>query len=498
MKLVPRAVVAVSSLFLGVSAVGCRDGGSEEPEPDGPPALQESKIQDVHKAEMAEGTKLKLEGVIVTAIDKQMGPGNSYGRFFVQEPEGGPFSGVLVFGAKFSEVDKLAVGDVVNLEGLEKDEFLPENDATSRTITEVRNVRGGAITITVVSKGQAVTPATVDIAALSAMPLAQAEVEMEKWEGVLITIKNVPQLNDPRPASSAVNTTFFDFTLQGGLIVDTSHTDFPATSVAGACYSSITGIGDYFYNYKIVPRSAADFTFGAATDCAAPKVTTITEAQAGTYPKLGLQPNLVLLRDAIVTAITVSTDEERKNFKSFWVSASHDAAADEGVQIFMGGTPISADLAVGSTVDVLGTVIEFDNSGSTGDKLTEINRPAVKIKEPPSATAVTALSSVGLATIASIADGEPYEGVLLQLTNLKITAIGDKGDFVTVTDLTGATITVDDDIYDYAAADLPLNTCYSSITGIASLNTFDNKRTFLPRTAADLVVDPTGAACTPP
>jgi hypothetical protein len=199
MKLVPRAVVAVS-LYLGVSAVGCRDGGTEEPEPDGPPTLQESKIQDIHAATMAEGTKLKLDGVIITAIDKQMGPGNSYGRFFVQEPEGGPFSGILVFGAKFSEVDKLAVGDVVNLDGLEKDEFLPTDDASGRTITEVRNVRGGAITIAVVSKGQVVTPATVDLAAIAAMPLAQAEAEMEKWEGVLVTVKNVSQLNDPRPA----------------------------------------------------------------------------------------------------------------------------------------------------------------------------------------------------------------------------------------------------------------------------------------------------------
>lgn len=489
MKLVPRAVVAVS-LCLGVTSVGCRDGGTEEPEPDGPMMLQESKIQDIHKSEMAEGTKLRLEGVIVTAIDRYAGGGNSSGRFFVQEPEGGAFSGVLVFGAKLTDVDKLAVGDVVNLDGLEKDEFLPQNDATGRTITEVRNVRGGAITITVVSKGQAPTPATVDLAAIGAMPMAEAEAELEKWEGVLITVKNAVQLNDPRQASSAANNTFFDATLQGGLVIDTSHAAFPASAVAGACYASLTGIGDYFYNYKIIPSSAADYVTG--TDCAPARVTTIAEAQAGTYPKLGLQPNLVLLRDAIVTAITVSTDKDREDFKSFWVSTTHDAAANEGVQIFMGGTPIPMETVVGATVDVLGTVVEFDNSGSTGDKLTEVTRPAVKVKAPPSATPVTALSSVTLPTLASIADGEPYEGVLLQLSNLRITALGAQGDTVTVTDLAGNTVTVDDDIFDYAAADLPLNTCYSSITGIASLNTFDNKRTFLPRTTADLVLGADG------
>jgi predicted extracellular nuclease len=491
MKLVPRVVVAVS-LYLGVLGVGCRGGGGEEePEPDGPVTPQENKIQDVHNATMAEGAKVKLDGVVVTAIDAY---GGRLGNFWVQEPEGGPFSGVLVFGAKTADVGKLSVGDIVNLDGLEKDEFLPQDDATNRTITELRAVRGGVISITPVGKGAAPTPQVVDLAAIAAMPPAQAEAEMEKWEGVFITVKNVAQLNDKRPASST-DLTFFDFTLPGGLVVDTTLMAFPDTSVADACYDSITGVGDYFYNYKILPRNPGDLVLG--TGCATPTPTTISTVQAGTYPKTGLQPNLVLVRDAIITAITVSADTGRANFKSLWVSTNHAAAANEAVQIFMGSTPIPAAAAIGAKIDVLGTAIEFDNSGSSGDKLTEINRPAVKVKNAPDGTPVTALDAIPLTTVSSITDGEPYEGVLLHFTNLKVTALGAAGDTVTVTDQSGATITVDDDIFDYAATDLPVDACYSSFDAIASLNTLDNKRILLPRVATDLTLDASGTACTP-
>ena len=498
MKLVPRAVVATSLVlgaagFLGLT--GCRDSGEEEePEPDGPPTAQENKIQDVQNDAMAEGTKVKLEGVIVTAVDAF---GARTGSFYVQEPEGGPFSGVLVFGAKLSDVATLKVGDVINLDGVEKDEFLPQDDATDRTLTELRAVRGGVITIGKVSSGLPPAPTMLDAAAIAAMPQAMAEAEMEKWEGVLVSVANVSQYYDPRSASSS-DMTFFDFAIDGGIIVDTSLSAFPATAIGGACYASITGMGDYFYNYKILPRSAADIVLG--TGCPPLKSTTINAVQLGTYAKTGAQPNLVVIPDVYVTATTISTG----NFKSIWVSSSKTAAAYEGVQVFLGSTPMAATTVVGAKVDITGTVTEYDNSGSTGDKLTEIIRPVVKFKTAPDPLdPLVPLTGISLDTVKSIADGEPYEGVLMTFTGLSVTSQG-ANDIITLTDTSTPpkTIIMDDDIFDYALTDanVAAETCYSSLTVIVSLNTLNDTRMILPRSAAelDLAIDPTKAACTPP
>lgn len=488
MKLVPSAVVA-TSLVLMVSG-GCRDdgGGTEKPEPDAAPMPQDNKIQDVQSDAFADGSPVKLNGVVVTAIDAY---GRSTGNFWVQEPEGGPFSGVLVFGAKTADVGKLAVGDIVDLDGMEKDEFLPSNDATGRTITELRAVRGGAITISKVGSGATVTPADVDAAAIAAMAPAEAEAELEKWEGVLVKISNVTQANDQRPASST-DTTFFDFTVDGGIVVDTTLMKFPDTSVAGTCYASITGLGDYFYNYKVIPRTAADIQVG--TGCPDLRTTMVSQVQLGTYSKTGAQPNQVLVRDVYVTAIsTVSASN-----KSVWVSSSLTAAANEGVQVFWGSPNLPAGTEIGAKLDITGTVVEYDNSGSTGDKLTEITRPTIKVKAPPDLAnnPLVPLTAITTGVIGSIVDGEPYEGVLVTLTGLKVTTIGTSDS--TLTDTSDKTISLDNDIFDYSGAPFAADVCYASITGIASLNTLDDKRTLLPRSATDLVVDLSGASCAPP
>ena len=489
MKLVPCAIVA-TSLVLGVG--GCRDdGGSEKPEPDaGTPVVPDNKIQDVQSDKVADGAKVKLHGVVVTAIDAF---GKSTGNFWVQEPEGGPFSGVLVFGAKSADVAKLSVGDIVDLEGMEKDEFLPSNDATNRTITELRSVRGGAITISKVGTGASLTPSVIDAAALATMTAAQAEDELEKWEGVLVTVRNVTQANDQRSASST-DTTFFDFTIDGGIVVDTTLMKFPDTAVAGACYTSITGMGDYFYNYKVIPRSNADIVVG--TGCPALRTSTISEVQLGTFTKGGAQPNQVLIRDVYITALGTTSPDD----KSIWISTSPTAAIHEGVQAFYGRAAFPAGTAIGAKIDVLGTVLEYDNSGSTGDKLTELSRSSIKVKAPPDAlTPLVPITGISTADVGDVgAAGEPYEGVLVQLTGLKVTAIGTGDATLSDTSTPAKTLSIDNEIFDYTPAPFAMDNCYATVTGIASLNTLDDKRMILPRSADDLVLDATGAACLPP
>src|SRR5262249_38652340 len=69
-------------------------------------------IQDVQSDAMPPGTPVELHGVVVTAIDTF---GGKTGDLWVEEPSGGPFSGIHVFGAPVAQVANLAVGDIVDI-----------------------------------------------------------------------------------------------------------------------------------------------------------------------------------------------------------------------------------------------------------------------------------------------------------------------------------------------------------------------------------------------
>jgi hypothetical protein len=95
------------------------------------------------------------------------------------------------------------------------------------------------------------------------------------------------------------------------------------------------------------------------------------------------------------------------------------------------------------------------------------------------------LAGVGAATLSSLSMGEPYEGVLVTLENLDVAAIDTNFDLITLREAaTGATIVMDDFIYDFADNDFPIGTSFSSVTGVMHV-AFD-QRYLLPRTAVDL------------
>ena len=88
--------------------------------------------------------------MVVTAIDTF---GNRTGDFFVQEPGGGEFSGIKVFGAPLDQVAALAVGDIVDITGAEKDEFALTSDMSGLKVTELKPVAGGTMTVTKMGTG---------------------------------------------------------------------------------------------------------------------------------------------------------------------------------------------------------------------------------------------------------------------------------------------------------------------------------------------------------
>src|SRR5262245_58681591 len=115
MKSIHRPIVGA---LLGLSLIAaCRSdgGGTNNPVPDGsidmPNAIH---IQDVQSDTMPVNTPVDLHGVIVTAVDTF---GTRTDALWVEEPGGGPFSGVQVFGAAVTQVGNLVPGDIVDITG---------------------------------------------------------------------------------------------------------------------------------------------------------------------------------------------------------------------------------------------------------------------------------------------------------------------------------------------------------------------------------------------
>ncbi|MEZ4400547.1 MAG: hypothetical protein R3B06_11045 [Kofleriaceae bacterium] len=480
LRLVHVSLAAVAALAL---AAGCRDtGGDDQPGTDGGIDAPQGSltIQDVQSDTMVPGTPVELKGKVVTAIDNF---GSRKGNFWIGEEGGGEYSGVLVFGAPIDQVALLAVGDKVDISGAEKTEFALTSDTSGRTTTELQPVAGGTMSVTKVGTGTVPTPHVIDNAVLDNMDEATRYAEFEKWEGVLTRVDNVAVTSGITQIGGAMpDPTFREFVVTGGLHIDSSLAAIPTTADGGAdlvslrdCLASVTGIGDYFFSYKILPRATTDVVPGG-TGCAAASSSTIEEVRTGQVT------GLVTITDVIVTAL----DLNGTNSMGFWVQQAEQAAANRGVLVFT--RTVAPNVAIGDHVNVTGMVEEFDLTPG-GDTLTEITGPTVTVVSgnttplPLAGIAVTTLSDIGAA-------GEPYESVLVTLTNLRVTLV-ESGDRLTLTDGTN-TIVMDDESFNYGPADYPVDTCFASVTGVMGVNTIDDQRRIFPRNAADLV---TGTGC---
>lgn len=513
-----RLPTLATAIALGL--LGCRSDDStsdDTPDPDGGTdgTIAGTRIQDVQSDAMVPGTPVELRGVVVTHIDTF---GARIGNFYVQEPEGGEFSGILVFGASLDQVAQLQVGDLVDITGAEKDEFGLEAD--DKTVTELVELTGGEMTVTRVGTMPVPAPHVLDALTIGRMATEAREAEYEKWEGVLVQVNNVSVNRGIQPitSSNADDCTFRDFIITGSLYVDSSYAAIPATLPmsaecpaemnpnlvsAGDCLASITGMGDYFFNYKVLPRTTADIVTGG-TGCPAPENTmalctdtidndangftdcddrncaatcatgtTIEMVQAGTAT------GVVTLDNVVVTGVDLVP-----NSYNVWVSQTAQAAPNQGLIVFMG--PSMPTVTIGQVVDVTGTVVEFDAMPPSGDTLTELTNATITVDTGT----MTPLPVTGVpaGTLAMIgAAGEPYESVLVRLTNLRVMAETSPGDRVVLSDGT-STIVMDDDIFNYAAGAYPVGTCFSSAVGIMHLNVFDDERRFLPRSASDLTM----------
>jgi predicted extracellular nuclease len=157
---------------------------------------------------------------------------------------------------------------------------------------------------------------------------------------------------------------------------------------------------------------------------------------------------------AYITAVSTSGSR-------VWITDALTTGAWMGLEIFRGNGPAALPYSVGDRVKVTGTIQEFGSG--TGLTVTQLADPDFELVTPAGG-ALVPLTGLNLATITQdpvpgiSANGEAYEGVLVQLTNLEVTAT--------------TPFTLSDGTTSFAASDQvitltdPAQTCYASVTGI--------------------------------
>jgi predicted extracellular nuclease len=199
---------------------------------------QDATIPDIQQGNVPEGTFVTLTDVIATSGFTWSD--TTDGSFFVQDPAGGPFSGIQVHVADNSGL-QIAPGDPITLTGT-YDEFF---DMSQISV-------GDASAVTVGSSGPAPAPELVDPAMI-----ANDGALSEDYESVLVSVENV-MVTDENPDAPME---FGEFVVTGDLRVDDEFfaiADWTKPAV-GQSYASITGLLVYgFDNFKLEPRDAAD------------------------------------------------------------------------------------------------------------------------------------------------------------------------------------------------------------------------------------------------
>jgi hypothetical protein len=500
------------ALMMALSLFACRSGGKDDDdnagddnqEDDGG-AADDTPIYDIQSDDMEVGTAVTVREVVVVAVDTY---GGRAGGIYVMEPEGGPYSGVFVFLSGTAAAD-LSPGDLVDIEGGVKDEFALDSDETGRTLTEISPPEGGSVSVTKVGDGEVPEPETVTSWDLVADEFAAAE----QWEGVLVRFENVRVQSAPEGVTDS-DETLQEMRVTGPFIVQSALTSLEGIE-SGACYSSIVGIGDYFFDYKLLPRSADDLVTGADEDCLPVEATDelcddgadndyngyadcedfacadATVACPITETSVAAIQDGTVPADSDVSLVGVTVTGIAFNRRQFWVQDTGAAAENNGVFVFQFGDAeeLPPEVVVGATLDLSATVLEFDCGGACVEApLTELSNPVISNVVKP-AKEPAPFEGLGYETVVSDVDGEPYEGVLVRLENVAVVR-PDAGTNEFSIGVTAAELIVDDIIFRYLAENtVEAGQCLSSITGIMHRDTFDDfggQATILPRSAADI------------
>ncbi len=176
------------------------------------------------------GDLVVLEGVIATS-----GPTLNKKGFFVQEPDGGPFSGIFIFNTK--DQFNVSAGDVLTIAGT----YTEFNGLSELSVPGAANVT---------KTGTAPVPAPVLV---TSAEVATGGLKSEDYEGVLLQIQNA-KVTAPVDGAN-------EFIVDTVLRIDDlffAPANWPKPQI-GDAYTSIVGPLTFTNNnFKLVPRSAID------------------------------------------------------------------------------------------------------------------------------------------------------------------------------------------------------------------------------------------------
>lgn len=515
---------SIGAALLIIALVGCGrsggddDGGDNGGDGDGGAGGDDVKIQDIQDDAMPVGTAVGLKGVVVTAIDTY---GSRKGGIYVQEPEGGEYSGIFVYLSGAAAAD-LEVGQLVDVAGGVKDEFAwqgggcDDGEEETDSLTEISPTEGGGITVTDAGDGTLPTPPELNAWDLSGLDGA---AEAEKWEGVPVTLTNIRALREPEGVDED-DPTLKELLISGPFSLSSSLTELSDSIAEGDCYSSVTGIVDWFFTYKLLPRTAADLVTGDSCapientaelcddgmdndhtgngDCADFACQGAVEACTTDHTVAELQGGDVE-RDMRVRLTDVVVLGRSFNGKRIWVSDDVATSGPEtGIYLYRPSEmdALDASITQGKTIPTLEGSLNERLSGCTNNPLSQLAFVDEGFTATGGGAGPDPNDEAPLSEIVSDGpDGEQWEGTLVSLSGLEVTEINQNESFnleFTVSDGTSSVV-IDDDIFRYA--DVEVGQCLDVI-GIVSYNTFDESQdgglpphvTINPRAASEVDV----------
>jgi hypothetical protein len=209
---------------------------------------------------------VQVSGLTVTAVDRfdETGDG-AFGNLYAQDPVPAPYAGITVFDPGFSPPDlRLFPGDRVDFQGT-LTEFLGPSTGPfggCKTLPELL----GAMSLRFDGVPPEPYPVTLDDLVLyedASGP--EAPLGARKLIGLLVRLENVAISGTPSNSGGrytanidvGAGVPFNDVPRISNELYDLEAEGPPLAD--GTTFSSVTGIVTYFYGFKIVPRSPADF-----------------------------------------------------------------------------------------------------------------------------------------------------------------------------------------------------------------------------------------------
>jgi predicted extracellular nuclease len=462
-----RKTLALVMALSMVAVVGCRgDDNNNNPTPDGSVGqegggptpdlgqLTTSTIPEIKTGKVSDGQGVKLEGVIITAVDSF---GDYANHAYVQDPAGGKNSGLFLFGPNVDggQLTDLKPGDVVDVAGVVQYYAGPSSNPykDNKVVIQLKQA-----VITKKSTGTEPTPVVVTPADLKTDPDATA------YEGVLIKLENVKVRKGLDK--------FGEFEVDGGLEVDDDL--YAHSTVAVGDCMSIVGIPAFFYVHKLNPRGAADIV--ASTNCAAAAAVAITDIQDPASTNKPTKDTEVKIT-GVITAVDNNPSATSGNRTGFYMQEEGAGGPYKGIYVFhsWADTDTVKPPAVGTKVEVTGIYTEYFD-------LSEIKN-VTEITDMGAATAIAPIT-VTAADIQTTGDYQKYEGVLIKVETVKVKELVQSTDKTKTYGFSATdNFEVKNDLFDFTMP--AVDDTYTSVTGV--LHKYKESAQIMVRSAADLV-----------